>query len=121
MDEWIETWERVKEEFNLSPWQGITNPGKFEGESLLAPFFYEVSMISGQDETLYNQNEDVFCVFKTESWLGQNMPEDFEKAVKDYACQYFVLSETDDGFVALAAIVQDEYDMWLEELEAENV
>ena len=113
MNEWIKIWENIKLEFRLSGWDTITNPGKFEGETLLTPFFYEVSMISAQDETLYDSNETPYCVFKTESWLNQGMPEDFEKMAGFYGYKYFVLEETGSGFVFLAGMSEKEYKKWL--------
>jgi len=57
------TRQDILKEFRISPRGTIQNPGKFEGEMLYAPYFYDVIMEGcGGDEFYLPQEERVYTV-----------------------------------------------------------
>ena len=68
----------------------IKNPGKFEGESIMTPYFYEASL-NGDGETisLYQFEKDFFKI--------------------DSKFKYVKILESDSGFVTLDFLTEEEY------------
>jgi hypothetical protein len=88
----------------------IRDPGKFESEMLYAPYFYDSSMESGADETVYDGDTPIDIFIITEEDLKE-----FPELGDTYAVG---LSETGSGFVSLEHFSsEEELNEELEELE----
>lgn len=82
-------------EYNVDENSRITNPGKFEGEMLYAPYFYEVAL-HGVSEELDDDGEYVTLVA-----VGDSDRAAFPELG---AARYVLLIETDLGFVRVESI-----------------
>jgi hypothetical protein len=58
------TRKEVLEQYDIDKNGLIQDPGKFEGEMLFAPYFYDSSLESGADETVYDGDTpiDIFVI-----------------------------------------------------------
>lgn len=69
----------------------VTGPGKFKGEPAYVPYFYDLTMDSSQDDTIYDGDTPVFCFDVTDT---------DRKAFPDLADVHRVyLWESEQGFV----------------------
>lgn len=76
------TLEELKKEYTLNQAGLITNPGKFEGESLATPFYYDI-MLNGEGDVIEIESSDRLA-FEIEDIYN-----------------YVVVIESSDGFVSL--------------------
>lgn len=76
------TWQELTEEFTTNKNGIIQNPGKFEGETLATPFYYDI-MLDGEG-----------CIIEIE-------PSDRLAFDIDDKYNYVYVAESNDGFVSL--------------------
>jgi len=96
----------------------IANPGKFEGEPIYVPYFWEIGQESGDQITF--PDGEVFCIVPVTQLAGSMFP-DLANEVGKHA----VLSESDDGFVSCDLMDAEEFatfqrdcsDEWAEQAE----
>ena len=80
-------------EFRANEYGIIDSPGKFEGECLYVPYFWNMTMISAQDEDLYNPVDDTHYSLFTVTDIDRTIfPE-----LKDV--KVVSLFESESGFV----------------------
>jgi hypothetical protein len=81
----------ILREFKVDKHGIIKTLGKFEGEMLYAPYFYEFIMEGGSDETDYDENDNAIDYFDVSADDLKEFPE--LEGVKRLACY-----EDDNGF-----------------------
>ena len=87
------TRQEIEKEYKINEHGIICSPGKFEGEMLYAPYFYEIIMDGGADETDYPEGEDgspVDTFFIT--------PEDIKEFPELDGCTKIECFESEQGF-----------------------
>ena len=58
------TREEILQNFDVNQHGIICNPGKFEGEMLYTPHFYDVILNGGSDLEIYDYNDQIYNIFK---------------------------------------------------------
>lgn len=99
----------AKENYTLSPWGTIQDLGKFQGEMWYIPELWELTMISGEDEIIYD-NDRPHSVF----FVDEEMKQKYELSLDVYV---IVLWEDDYGFVNSSHVSEVEYNTWLSDIE----
>ena len=64
------TKEQIIKEFKIDDFTGlITSPGKFEGEMIYAPYFYDLALDGHQDDVRFDGDVqvDIFNISKTDT------------------------------------------------------
>jgi hypothetical protein len=84
----------IQEEYSVNEYGLITDPGKFEGEPIYIPVFYDFCLESGADEELYDDCETLFSFFKID---GLDTAQHGIPA--ECAGKVLCLWETEQGFV----------------------
>lgn len=80
-------------EFSVDKYGLINSPGKFEGECLYVPYFWNMTMISAQDEDLYDPVDGIYYSLFTVTDIDRTIfPE-----LKDV--KVVSLWESESGFV----------------------
>ena len=90
-------------EFSISEVGTIKNPGKFEGEMIYVPYFYEEALAGTDDE---GGNDSMGY------WMGVVItPEDKAKFPEwlDESDYGIILEESEQGFVSGTVFTKDEY------------
>jgi hypothetical protein len=66
MEAFIMTRQDIEKEYKINSHGIIENPGKFEGCMLFVPYFYDIVMNGGQDDTVYIDDvpEDIIYITK---------------------------------------------------------
>lgn len=99
----------------------ITNPGKFERETLATVYYRDLMVLGTSDETVYDENERVYDYFKIE-------PQDVSE-IEEYRTYpqlrqametggYFRIHEDDDGFVHGMIVTAEQFETHKAEIEA---
>jgi hypothetical protein len=78
--------------FDYDEWGLITNPGKFEREPKYTPYFWNMTMLSAQDEDLYGDDGTCYSLFHVTDPDRAVFPE-----LKDV--KVVSLWESENGFV----------------------
>jgi len=101
------TKQEILEQYDVDKHGIIKDPGKFEGEMLYAPYFYDAG---GGDDTVYDGDTpiDIFII------EGEDLAE-FPELKGTYAV---ALSESDQGFINLEHFFsKKDFDEAMEEFE----
>jgi len=110
------TREEILQNFAVNKYGIITNPGKFEGEPLYAPHFYDMILDGGSDLDFYdNSDEMLFNIFKITSEDCIYFPEltdtlflvCFEDEQGFFYCKSRKFSEIDDFLDLFSEIRED--------------
>lgn len=84
----------------------IKEPGKFEGEPDYIPYYWDLRLSGGGDETLYDDDDVPIELFR----LGPDDPP--VQCGHAKAGDILILQETRQGFVGHAIIDADQADEW---------
>jgi hypothetical protein len=82
---------RIRKEYKVDSNGNITNPGKFEGEKIYVPYFWELNL-NGEGE-YSEKTENSFCVQVDSEIDFELFPEIDRKKVE------IVMQESSDGFI----------------------
>jgi len=104
------TRQEILDEFNVDKGGRIRNPGKFEGEMLYVPHYYDLSLESGFDDEVVLGDESVAMKF----FVSADDTKEFPELEGD---KEIYLSWNDQGFVY--EISKEEYEDFERESEAE--
>lgn len=98
--------------FNMDSHGTITTPGKFEGEPWWALELYDFIMNGGGDETLYD-SDTPFEIFNVDKDMATRY--DLDPSITRIACH-----ESDQGFFCMDYLTDEDYEKWLQDLEAQE-
>ena len=107
----METRKDVEAEYTVDEWGTIRSPGKFEGESWIAPIVYEWVM-DGGDERVYPDcecGEDDLCECPSTS-IFVLAPEDHKALDLKSDTYALTLDESEQGFVYIGELTRAEYE-----------
>ena len=99
------TREEILKDYKVDEHGIIMSPGKFEGEMLYVPYFWDISLDGGG----LDEGED-WCSLKIESEDYAEFPE-LIKGVDDY----IILSTSESGFIYNELVTEKEYEVFLKE------
>ncbi len=86
------TREEILQNFDINQHGIICNPGKFEGEMLYTPHFYDAILAGGSDLEIYDLNDQIYDIFKIAA-------EDCIYFPELTSTLFLVCFEDDQGFV----------------------
>lgn len=94
------TREEILDKFTVNDQGVITSPGKFQGEMLYAPYFYDV-MIDGNGEEVYEEetSDEECALLYTELAIGDEDRAQFPEI--SLATVAMRISESGNGFVQI--------------------
>ncbi len=105
--------EEILKKYKVDEHGIIISPGKFEGEKFYAPYFYDLSLESSVDETLYygDIQIDIFII-------SEEDVKEFPELKDTYAIILFV---SDQGFVYLKHFeTKEDFEEAMEQFEEEQ-
>jgi len=80
-----------KNDYDVNEHGIITSPGKFEAEPLYVPYFWDIAMVSGEEETVYDDETPISFFI-----VSDDDRKEFPELDNIYG---LALWETDTGFV----------------------
>lgn len=108
----VDLFRDAVDEYETNKYGAITNPGKFEGEAVYAPYFHSLSLLGAETDILFDPRGNDVHVFKL-SRFDKAVFADLKKWDWDYVC----LEEDTQGFVYCFPATQKQFAVLEEDYE----